>query len=285
MSTTLEPGATSQGAAAVAAAPDAVRDSVVVVQSSNFWDLCFQLLLRDIKARYKQTLFGALWGLGRPLLELAVYVVVFGNVLNAPSDDTPYPLFAYAGIVMWTFVAGAIPRATDSLVSHSGLVSSIPFPKATIPLAAVGAALFDAAVAATLLALAIAYYQAPLTIHVLWLIPIGMLLIGFVLGLAFVFATLNVFYRDFRHLVEMGIRILLFLTPVVYASSAVPERFETWYRLNPLVGIFENVRRVLIMGTAPDWATLVYPAAFTLIALPAALLLFKRAEPYFAETV
>lgn len=285
MSTTLEPDSASARSTAPTTSPAAHVQSVDVVQSSNFWDLCIQLLLRDIKARYKQTLLGALWGLGRPLLELAVYVVVFGTVLNAPSDDTPYPLFVYAGIVLWTLVSGAIPRATDSLVNHSGLVSSIPFPKATVPLAAVGAALFDATVAGTLLALAIAYYQPPLTFHILWLLPICLLLIGLVIGVAFVFATLNVFYRDFRHIVELGIRILLFLTPVVYASSAVPERFQSWYRLNPLVGIFENVRRVLIQGSGPDWPALVYPLVFTLVVLPAALLLFRRAEPYFAETV
>lgn len=241
--------------------------------------------MRDLKARYKQTLLGAFWGLGKPLLELAVFTTVFGTVLNAPSDDAPYPLFVYTGIVMWTFVAGALPRATDSLVSHSGLVANLPFPKATIPVAAVSAALFDATLAATLLAVAMLYYDAPVTIHLMWLLPVGAILVAFVTACSVILAALNVFYRDVKHVVDLGVRVLFFLTPVVYASSAVPERLRFWYHLNPLVGIFESVRTALITGASPQFISLAYPAVATVLLGTFATTLFVRAEPYFAESV
>ena len=253
-----------------------------VTPARNLW---WQLFLRDLKARYKQTLLGALWGLGRPLLELGVFTVVFGTVLNAPSDDAPYPLFVYTGIVMWTFVAGALPRATESLVNHAGLVANLPFPKATVPLASVGAALFDSLVAASLLGVAMLYYDAPISLRILWLAPLGVVLVSFVAASAIILSALNVFYRDVRHVVELGVRVLFFLTPVVYASSAVPERYDVWYRVNPLVGIFEGVRAVLIDGTAPDLRSVTYPTVMTAILVLVAVALFSRAEPYFAESV
>jgi ABC-type polysaccharide/polyol phosphate export permease len=247
--------------------------------------LWYELFVRDLKARYKQTFLGGLWSLGSPLVELAVYAVVFGSVLRAPSDGAPYPLFAYVGVVMWTFVSGGLVRGTTSITSNAGLVSSVPFPKAAAPLAAVGAALFDALLSAVFLALALAYYRAPLTVNILWLVPLGGILLAFVTGLALLLSALNVFYRDIHHVVGLAVRLWLFLTPVVYASSAVPERYRVPYALNPLVGIFESVRLVLVQGRPPDWGALVYPAVAAALVLAVAALVFRATEPYFAETV
>ncbi|MGE0159740.1 MAG: ABC transporter permease [Gemmatimonadales bacterium] len=247
--------------------------------------LWWQLLLRDLKARYKQTVLGGIWSLGQPVMELLVYAVVFGAVLRAPSDDAPYPLFAYVGVVLWTFVAGALTRSTSSITGHAGLVSSAPFPKAAIPLAAVGAALADTMLSTILLIAALVYYQAPLTPQVAWLVPIGAILLAFVTGLALISSALNVFYRDIHHLVGLGVRLWLFLTPVVYAASAVPDRYRAVYALNPLVGVFEAVRAVLIRGEAPDPSLLVFPAAAAAAAAVGGVLLFQRTEPFFAETV
>lgn len=247
--------------------------------------LWYQLLIRDLKARYKQTLLGGLWSLGQPLVELAVYSVVFGTLLRAPSDDTPYPLFAYVGVVLWSFVSGGVTRGATSVTAHAGLVSSVPFPKVAAPLAAVGAALFDALLSGILLALALVYFRAPLTVNVVWLIPITLLLIVLVTTTAVVLSAVNVFYRDIQHLVGLVVRLWLFLTPVVYATSAVPDRYRRIYGLNPLVGVFESVRTVLLQGRAPEWGALAYPAAVAAVLLLGATLLFRRTEPFFAETV
>lgn len=253
--------------------------------SRPFLNLWWQLFLRDLRARYKQTVLGVLWGLGRPVLELVVFAIVFGQVLRVPSDDAPYPLFVYTGIVMWTFVAGALPRATESLVNHAGLVANLPFPKATVPLAAAGAALFDALLAGSLLTIAMIFYRAPVTWHVLWLAPITVVLVGLVVALSLILSALNVFYRDIRHFVELGVRILFFLTPVVYASSAVPDNLISWYSLNPLVALFDAFRAALIGARTPHLGSLLYPALVTTALLLTAYLLFTRTEPYFAESV
>jgi len=257
----------------------------VASPAARFLYLWSQIVTRDLKARYKQTVLGGLWGLGRPLLELGVYAIVFGTVLGAPSDGLPYPLFAYAGVVVWTFVARGLLGATHSVSGHAGLVSSVPFPKATLPLAAISAALVDAAVAALPLGVALAYYRVPLTAHVLWLVPIGCILVLLVTGIGLIASALNVFYRDVGHLAELVMRVWLLLTPVVYATSAVPERYRSLYALNPLVSVFENVRGVLIEGAVVDWPSLAYPAAVSVGVLLVAIPLFRRMQPYFAESV
>jgi lipopolysaccharide transport system permease protein len=253
--------------------------------TTQFGYLWRQLLLRDLRARYKQTAFGVAWGVGRPLVELAVYVAVFGAVLRVPSDGVPYPLFAYVGIVVWTFISSGIPRATASLTTHGALVSALPFPKATIPLASVGVAMVDSLLSAVLLGVALIIYGAPFGFHLVLLVPIGVILVAFVAGLGLLLSTLNVFYRDFTHLIQLVVRVWLFLTPVVYAASAVPERFRPFYQLNPLVGIFEGVRAVVIHGSPPDWSALAYPAAVAVGVLAISVAVFRRAEPLFAETV
>jgi lipopolysaccharide transport system permease protein len=252
---------------------------------ARFAHLWYQLFLRDLRARYSQTALGLLWGLGRPLLELAVYTVVFGAVLNVPTDGVPYPLFAYTGIVLWTFVSGAIPRATTSITASAPLVASIPFPRATIPMAAVGLAAFDAMVSASLLVIALWFFEATPGIQVIWVIPIMGILAIFVSALSLIFATLNVFYHDFTHLIALAIRVWMFLTPVAYATSAVPERYQQLYRLNPLVAVFESVRGIMVRGLAPDWSSLIYPAMLSVMLLAVAVISFRRLEPHFAETV
>lgn len=252
---------------------------------SVFIHLLYQLTLRDLKARYKQTIVGALWGFGRPLVELGVYAAVFGVVLKVPSGGIPYPLFAFSGVVLWTFVAGGLPRATRSITAHAALVSRTPFPKATIPLAALGAALIDALLAGLLLGAALLYYGAPVSLHALWIVPIGLVLLAIVTGLTLICSSLNVFFHDFGHLVDLGTRVWLLVTPVAYAASAVPERYRTLYDLNPLVGVFEGSRAALVGSRAPDIAALGYAAAVGAVLLVVGFLLFRRTEPFFAESV
>jgi lipopolysaccharide transport system permease protein len=252
---------------------------------SVFAHLFYQLTLRDLKARYKQTVLGALWAFGRPLVELGIYAAVFGVFLSAPSGGLPYPLFAYGGIVLWTFVAGALPRGTRSLTAHAALVARTPFPKATIPLAAVGAALVDAMLAALLLGAALFYYHARLSVHAFWIVPIGLVLVGIVAGLTLICSSLNVFYHDFGHLVDLGTRLWFLATPVVYAASAVPQRYRGLYELNPLAPLFEGARAALIAGLRPDVASFAYPAIVGAALLAGGTLLFRRAEPFFAESV
>jgi len=252
---------------------------------SRFWDLLYQLTLRDLKSRYKQTFLGALWVFGRPLVELGAFVLVFGAFLKAPSDGVPYPLFAFSGVVLWSFIAGGISRGTRSVSTERGLVASAPFPKATLPFAALAGALIDSALAATMLGLLMVLQGVTPASQAWWLLAIAPIVALLVTGIALVTATLNVFYRDFGHLVDMGLRAWLLLTPVAYAPSVVPERFRALYDLNPLVDVFQAARAALLGVRPVDPGALAYPLAVALAACAAGVMVFRAAEPYFAESV
>ncbi len=148
----------------------------------RFAYLLYQLTLRDLKARYKQTFLGMLWVFGRPLIELGVYALVFGAFLRAPTSGVPYPLFAFTGVVLWSYVAGGLSRGTRCISSHAGLVAHTPFPKLALPLATEGGALFDTLLAGVLLAGYIAYHDRALSLAALWLVPVGLLLVAIVTG-------------------------------------------------------------------------------------------------------
>jgi len=247
--------------------------------------LLYQLTLRDLKARYKQTFLGPFWVFGRPVVELVVYVMVFGVFLRAPSDGVPYGLFAYSGIVLWTFVAGGLSRGTRSITAHAGLVSQAVFPKAVIPLSALAGAAIDALLAGTLLAVWLAVRGASASLELLWVVPIAVIVVAIVTGLTLATSALSVFYRDVTHLVDVGVRIWLLLTPVAYAASVVPAPYRRWYDFNPLVALFDTLRRALFGGAVPGPGALGYPVVVGGVLLVAGALVFRYAEPFFAESV
>ena len=252
---------------------------------SRFRDLLTQLIVRDLKSRYKQTFFGALWVFGRPLVELGVYVLVFGAFLRAPSDGIPYPLFAFSGVVLWSFISGAISRGARSIQGASGLVSHAPFPKATLPFAAIIGAFIDSLFAAVPLGLLMAFQGVVPSPNTWLLLPIFLILLIMVTGIVLITSALNVFYRDVGHLVDLGVRVWLLLTPVAYARSVVPPQFQTLYNLNPLVSVFDFARAALL-GNAPLYpATLWYPLGTAVVLLAAGVMIFRATEPYFAESV
>lgn len=252
---------------------------------SRFRDLLYQLILRDLKSRYKQTFFGALWVFGRPLVELGAYILVFGAFLHAPSDGVPYPLFAFSGVVLWSFVAGAISRGSRAVQSESGLVAHAPFPKATLPLAAIAGALIDSLLAAVMLALLMAVQHVTPSPSVWLLIPVLLVLGILVTGIVLIASALNVFYRDVSQLVDVGVRVWLLLTPVAYAKSVVPAQFKALYDLNPLVGVFDLSRAALLGTGTLDLSVLWYPLTVGIALLLLGAWVFRMTEPYFAETV
>ena len=252
---------------------------------ARFGDLLTQLILRDLKSRYKQTFFGALWVFGRPLVELGVYVLVFGAFLRAPSDGVPYPLFAFSGVVLWSFISGAISRGARSIQGEGGLVAHAPFPKATLPIAAIVGAFIDSLLAAVMLILLLVIQHVVPSPNAWLLLPIILVLGIMVTGIVLITSALNVFYRDVGHLVDVAMRVWLLLTPVAYARSVVPPQFQTLYNLNPLVDLFDLARAALLGNRALHPAAMLYPLAVGLVLLAIGALVFRATEPYFAESV
>jgi homopolymeric O-antigen transport system permease protein len=247
--------------------------------------LVFQLVLRDFRSRYKQTFFGALWIAGRPLLELGVFALVFGKFLQVPTNGVPYAVFAFSGIVLWSFFSGGISRATRSVSAHGSLVASAPMPAIAIPLAALASSTIDTLLAAVVLAGF--YFAGGGTIG--WaavsLVPIVAILALLVIGLGLLGAALHVFYRDVGQLVDVVLRVLLLLTPVAYARTIVPPGYRWLYDINPLVVLFESARAALLDGTVPNPASLLYPVAVALVIVLVGTVVFRRTAPLFAETV
>ncbi len=244
-----------------------------------------QLILRDLRTRYRQTLIGVAWGIGRPLAELAIFVFVFRGVLNAPSDGLPYPLFAFTGVMLWTLVMGSVAGGVRSITNHAGLVSRVPFNTLTLPIATVGSALVDLLVSSLILIGLMIWYHVPATWAILGIIPVLAILLTLVAGITILGSAIHVFYHDLGYATEIGLRLWQLGTPLAYAASAIPAQYRAVYELNPLVGLFEASRNCLLRGVWPTAEQLLYPAVVSLALLAAGLLVFRATRPFFAESV
>jgi len=254
---------------------------------SDLWlhrDLFFFLIWRDVKVRYKQTVLGAAWAILQPLLTMVVFTLFFGKLAKVPSDGIPYPIFAYAGLLPWTFFSNAITASSNSLVGNASLITKVYFPRMVIPAAAVGAGLVDLAIAALILVAMMAYYGFGLGWTALMLIPLVVLTALFALGVGMWMSGLNVKYRDVRYALPFCIQLWMYATPIIYPISFIPERWRWILLFNPLTGIIDGFRSALFGRTFP-WLELVVSAILTLLFLVYAAYSFKRMERNFADII
>ncbi|HLL72101.1 MAG TPA: ABC transporter permease [Pyrinomonadaceae bacterium] len=254
---------------------------------SDLWayrELLYFLTWRDIKVRYKQTALGAAWAIIQPLATMFIFTLVFNRLAGLDTGSTPYPLFAYTGLLLWTFFANAVTNSTNSLINNTNLITKVYFPRAFIPAAAVGAGLVDFFIGAVILGGLIAYYGLTPDWSVA-LLPL-FLLLAILLALAFgmLISALTVKYRDLRHALPFLIQFWMFASPVIYPSSQVPGRWRQLLMLNPLTGIIEGFRAALVGGTIDRTATLI-SVVMTLTLLAVSFYLFRRIEETFADLI
>ncbi len=247
-------------------------------------ELLYFLVWRDLKVRYKDTVLGAGWAIVQPLFAAAVFSIFFGTFAAMPSDGIPYPIFAYAGVLLWTFFANAVVSAAGSLIASSGLVTKVYFPRMIVPLAAVVSALVDFAVGAVLLVAVIAYYGAPspAMLPVLLAPPALVAVLAAAVGTAA--AACIVRFRDLRYVVPFVVQLWMFASPVIYPMSLLPERPRWLWQLNPLTGIIEGFRAALF-GRPVDWPALGWAMAISLATAGAAVYIFGRLERTFADVM
>jgi lipopolysaccharide transport system permease protein len=251
----------------------------------QYRDLFYTLSVHRIKVRYKQSLLGLAWAILQPVSLMLIYTVIFSVIAKVPSEGVPYAVFAFAALLPWTFFSSTLTNATQGLVSHSQLVTKVYFAREILPLTYVSAALFDFAVASTFLMALFVYYGVKLTTYALWAIPILVLLAMLATSFSLVFSVVQVRFRDVGVAMPLLLQIWMFASPVVYPLSAVPLRLRGWYALNPLVGVIENFRRVVLQGVAPDFYSLAVSTAFAVIVLPLAYLYFKKVEATMADII
>lgn len=256
----------------------------MVREQYDFRELLYQMTRRDLLLRYKQTVMGFGWAIFMPLINTAVFSVIFTRV--APLDaGMPYPLFAYCGLLVWNFSASSFRFAVQSLTSNASLVTKVYFPREIFPISAVFVSLVDFAVGATVLVGLMVYYQVTPTSALLALPWVLLVHIMFTLAISLLLAMANLFYRDVKYLFELVLTVWMFVSAVLYPISQVGGTMGQIMALNPMTPILEAYRDVLIRGHVPDAATFGATTLVAAVFLTVAWLLFHRAEYAFAENV
>lgn len=249
-------------------------------------ELLYFMMWRDLKVRYKQTALGVIWVVLQPLLMMLIFTLFFGKLAGIRSDDgVPYALFAYAGLLPWTFFAAAVGMAGNSLVSSSGLITKVYFPRLIVPVAAVGAMLLDLVISFCVLAALMAYWGVGVGRGALMLPALVLLVMTLALGTGTLMAALNVKYRDVRIALPFALQVWFFASPIIYPASIVPGGWRWLMALNPMTGIVEGFRVALYGRRDFDWSSLAVSAAITLALLAFASLTFKRMEKEFADVI
>ncbi|MGI6376326.1 MAG: ABC transporter permease [Anaerolineae bacterium] len=255
----------------------------------QYRELLYFLVWRDVKVRYKQTALGVLWVVLQPLASMGVFTLLFGVLLNAPSGEEPYPVFALAGLLPWSYFATALTRASNSVVNSAHLVSKIYFPRLVIPLSAALAGLVDLAVGMLVFVVLMVVYHIAPTVALLLLPVLLLLAMATALGFGLWLSALNVRYRDVGYLAPFVVQLWMYLTPVVYASTLIPERWRFLLSLNPMTAVVEGFRRALLGPGVSDVSLspglVAISVAVALAVLVSGLVFFRTTERSFADVV
>jgi len=259
----------------------------VPVDLHELWayrELITSFTLRDIKLRYKQTGLGIAWAVLQPVLTMVIFTVFFGGLAKIPSDGVPYPLFVLAALLPWTLFAEGLTRSTTSMVTNANIMTKVYFPRLIMPLSSIISPLVDFAVSFIILIAMMVYYGFVPTLNILFLPVFLLLALATALGVGLWLSALNVKYRDFQYTVPFLIQIGMFASPVVYASSLVPESLRVWYGLNPMAGVIEGFRWALLGSGAPSAMVLV-SVGMVIVLLVSGMFYFRRMEQYYADIV
>jgi lipopolysaccharide transport system permease protein len=251
----------------------------------RYRELVYFLLWRDLKVRYKQTVIGGAWAVLQPLLTMVVFSIVFGRLINVPSEGVPYPIFSYTALLPWTFFAGAVARAGNSLIQDPNLLSKVYFPRVALPLAALSSILVDLAVAFAILVGMMLFYGLVPGFTLLALPLFLLLALLTTIGVGLWLSALNVKYRDINYVIPLLVQFWLFLTPVAYPSTLVPDAWRPLYSLNPMVGVVEGFRWAILGTESLSVGTAFISAAVALVLSVSGLLYFRRVEHEFADVV
>lgn len=254
----------------------------------NAWpyrELFLFLAWRDVKIRYRQTVLGASWAVLQPLVTMLVFTVLFGRMAKVPSEGIPYPLFSYSALLLWTYFSVALSGGAGALVGNSNLICKVYFPREALPAAPILAALVDLSVGMILLVGMMVYYHALFSWRLLFLPLLILELVIFTMAVSLVLASVNVKYRDVKHALPFIIQIWMFLSPVIYPVTMIPERFRFLLALNPLTGIIETWRACIFPGQIVHWYLLEASIGVTVLFLFLGAGYFARTERKFADII
>ncbi len=251
----------------------------------RYRELIYFLTWRDILVRYKQTLLGASWAVLQPLMQMIVFNFLFGNMANISTGDIPRPIFTFSALLPWNLFAKALSDTSNSLVANRNMITKVYFPRLVVPIASVLSGVVDFLIAFLILIGMMVYYQVAVPVTV-WLVPVFILLsLVVALGVGLWFSAWNLHYRDVRYFIPFLSQFWMLASPIAYPLSRIPEKFQTLYMLNPMVGVVEGFRWALLGGDSVPELALVFSAAIGLLLLISGLFYFRRMERTFADMV
>jgi len=253
-----------------------------------FWrrrDLLWHMTIRHLRGQYKQSALGWAWAFVNPLSQMLILSFVFSKILRVPSEDVPYPLFVFVGLVPWMFFANGIGSATESVTGAASLVTKVYFPREILPTAAVNTKLVDLAFGIIILAGMMVYYGYPPEATAIWFPVIFAVQFVFTLGLSLPLAALNLYFHDVRFLVAQALFLWYFLTPVLYPVDIIPEQYRWIFDINPMAIVIHAYRRVILHGDAPDVERLAIGFGISIVIFLLGYYAFKKMEPGFADSI
>ncbi|RME74317.1 MAG: ABC transporter permease [Chloroflexi bacterium] len=251
----------------------------------DYRELLYVWSLRDLKARYKQSLFGFAWAIFQPLALTAVFVVAFSYFIRLPSDGLPYPIFVFAAMLPWSFFARSLNTGITSIVLNMHLVTKIYFPRAIFPLTNIVTGFADFLMGLVVFIGLMFYYQVPLNPAMLTLPLLFVVQLLLMAGLALGASALNVFYRDIGQMTPLLLQIWMYACPIIYPLSIIPDWIRPFYMLNPMAVIIHSYRQVILQGQAPNWGEVGLAAVISAAVFVGGYLIFKRLEDQFADII
>ena len=255
---------------------------------AQYTDLIYTLSEHRVRVRYKQSILGLTWAVMQPLSLMLIYTVIFSRVAKVETSGEPYAIFVFVGLLPWTCFSTAITSGTPALTSHINLISKVYFPREILPLTYLIAALFDFIIALLVLAMLMLYYRVTVNFNALYAIPIIAVMSVFCMSMILFLSATQVRFRDVGVGVPLLLQIWMFATPIVYPLSAIkslPPFLRFLYMMNPMAGVIENFRRVVLQGLTPDFQLLGMSALISLTLLPIAYVYFKYIETTAADVI
>ena len=261
----------------------------VPINFSELWqykELLFFLAWRGILVRYKQTIIGIGWAVIQPILIMIVFTVIFGKLAKLPSDGIPYPILTFVALMPWQFFSNALTQSSQSVVGNNALVSKIYFPRLIIPASTVVTAMVDFCISFIVLIGLMFWYQIVPGVEIVFLPFFFLLAMTAALGAGLWLSALNVEYRDVRYVVPFVVRMGLYISPVGFLSSIVPEKYQLIYSLNPMVGVIDGFRWCLLGGkVTPNWTGFLISVVIVAVLFITGAYYFRRMERTFADVI
>jgi lipopolysaccharide transport system permease protein len=241
--------------------------------------------MREFKIRYSQSVLGVGWAILQPLALMVIFSVIFSVFMRVPTDGIPYPVFAYVALLPWTFFSNSLSFAIPSLVNQMGLVSKIYFAREILPLSTILVAFIDFLIASTIFVALMLFYRIPIGSAILLLPFVLLVQIVFTFGISLFGAAINVFYRDIRFVIPLALQIMMYMSPIIYPTSIIPEKFLPFYYLNPMAVIIDTYRRIILYNQLPNWPYMGLATVISTVIMLLGYRYFKKAEREFADLI